>query len=962
LCRLDRWSVGWEGLADSEQGGETVRASRSRSFGLRVVAASTLTVGAVAALPQAAQAASGTGLIAYIDSSGYLTVANQDGSGGKELVDTGTSAYAPQWSPDGNRIYYTSSEGMVFSIRPDGSALTVVASGVRNSPILVDPAGKYVIASPEATAKSGVAIAALADGSAPTSLVGTTLAGQTWWTVDPANGQVLDIAGTHLAVLAPDGSASVSLTDAVPGGIAVSPDGSRVAYLAKDAAGVQQVYVAALAYSGSGTTETISGVSGTALQLTTNDSAACGWPSWSAEGTTVSADCGTATVSVPAGGGSATPLKFTAEQDIAYQPTPGTATSAALQLNVGSPTLPVNPIPAAPPIASQTNGLMTYVLGSELVAARADGSDPHVIAIDVSHYTWAPDGSYVYYYDNVNGTIYRADPDGTHPLPVATGLVEGYYGMAVDATGTMLFYGSDDGVIYGVRTDGSDPADPAYQRAGSPFAPPGGSTYQLAVSPLDNSLVSNSWALGPDSAASELDVDARGVAISPDGTEIADVIDVSGTFDVEIHTLDNSTAGSSGRIEGQDPTPLLTIPGALSAQWTPDGADIVYTEGDAAGAATYEMPVAGGAATKLPVADTDANVQFQPVRTSTAVPAPRHVVRIWGGTALGTAIAASQYSYDAYATATGHRKADAVVLARSDAYYDALAGSTFAVAKQAPLLLTPPSGLDGSVAAEIQRVLKPGGTVYLLGGTAALSPAVANQVTALGYTPSRLAGSTMYGTAVAIAQAVSATPSRVVIATGTGYWDALSAVSYANQPGTVLVLSDGQTMPAATSTYLRSLGSIQHLTAVGGPAATMVQNVQASSQPLKVAQYPDYIFGSNADNTSTVVAADVDANIAIPTRLGIATNASWYDALAGGAAVAHGGGVLLLTSPSSLDPDDVGQIRVGLYGASEADILGGPGALPQTLVTPIADALTQDWDTSDYTSFEPGDPLPGFED
>ena len=76
-----------------------------------------------------------------------------------------------------------------------------------------------------------------------------------------------------------------------------------------------------------------------------------------------------------------------------------------------------------------------------------------------------------------------------------------------------------------------------------------------------------------------------------------------------------------------------------------------------------------------------------------------------------------------------------------------LAGTPFAVAKHGPLLLTATAALDPAVSAEIRRVLAPGGTVYLLGGTAALTPAVANAVAALGFPVVRIAGADRFATA-----------------------------------------------------------------------------------------------------------------------------------------------------------------------------------------------------------------------
>ncbi len=93
-----------------------------------------------------------------------------------------------------------------------------------------------------------------------------------------------------------------------------------------------------------------------------------------------------------------------------------------------------------------------------------------------------------------------------------------------------------------------------------------------------------------------------------------------------------------------------------------------------------------------------------------------------------------------------------VVLGRVDAFADALAGS--ALTGDGPLLLTPGDALEPLVAAELQRLLAPGGTVYVLGGEVAISAAVVAEVEALGFTVVRLSGPTRVETALAVADVV----------------------------------------------------------------------------------------------------------------------------------------------------------------------------------------------------------------
>ncbi|MDQ1540284.1 MAG: large repetitive protein, partial [Actinomycetota bacterium] len=109
--------------------------------------------------------------------------------------------------------------------------------------------------------------------------------------------------------------------------------------------------------------------------------------------------------------------------------------------------------------------------------------------------------------------------------------------------------------------------------------------------------------------------------------------------------------------------------------------------------------------------------------------------RVFGTDRESTAVAVSQSAFAADGTAP------AVVLAREDAFPDALAGGPLAAAKHGPLLLTASGSLDAVTKTEIQRVLKPGGTVFLLGGTAALSASVSTAVVALGFGAVRISGS-----------------------------------------------------------------------------------------------------------------------------------------------------------------------------------------------------------------------------
>lgn len=103
------------------------------------------------------------------------------------------------------------------------------------------------------------------------------------------------------------------------------------------------------------------------------------------------------------------------------------------------------------------------------------------------------------------------------------------------------------------------------------------------------------------------------------------------------------------------------------------------------------------------------------------------VVRYAGADRVATSVAISRASFtDGAATAA--------VLTSSDGFADALTGAALAVARGAPLLVTPSrSTLDERVAAELRRALPVGRSVFVLGGERAMPAGIVDQVRAAGY-------------------------------------------------------------------------------------------------------------------------------------------------------------------------------------------------------------------------------------
>ncbi|MCO8126153.1 choice-of-anchor O protein [Acidimicrobiia bacterium EGI L10123] len=268
-------------------------------------------------------------------------------------------------------------------------------------------------------------------------------------------------------------------------------------------------------------------------------------------------------------------------------------------------------------------------------------------------------------------------------------------------------------------------------------------------------------------------------------------------------------------------------------------------------------------------------------------------------------------------------KAGAAVLANAGVFADALAGTPLAVAKDAPMLLTYTGELDSRVAEELDRVLEPGATVYLLGGTAALSDSVEAAIVDLGYEVVRFAGATRYETAIEIAETGLGNPATVFLTTGRNFADGLTAGTAAATVDGAVLLTDGDQMVPAVVDYLTAnVPDVRY--AVGGPATRADTGAQA-------------IAGADRYATSALLAA---AFFEAPTFVGITSGEKFPDALSGGVASAMNGGPLMLSASDALSAATAGYLADRAESVTEVEIYGGPAAIAEAVVDAIAAALS----------------------
>lgn len=140
-----------------------------------------------------------------------------------------------------------------------------------------------------------------------------------------------------------------------------------------------------------------------------------------------------------------------------------------------------------------------------------------------------------------------------------------------------------------------------------------------------------------------------------------------------------------------------------------------------------------------------------------------------------------------------------VILTRDDVVADAMVAAPLSKALNAPILMTPTNSLDSHVAAEIRTLLAK--TVYIIGGTGAVSSAVEDQLRGSGLNIVRIAGADRYDTAAQIAARVGSS-GTVYMAYGYGEPDALAAGPLAAEQGIPILLTETNSLPAATQNEL----------------------------------------------------------------------------------------------------------------------------------------------------------------
>ncbi len=328
---------------------------------------------------------------------------------------------------------------------------------------------------------------------------------------------------------------------------------------------------------------------------------------------------------------------------------------------------------------------------------------------------------------------------------------------------------------------------------------------------------------------------------------------------------------------------------------------------------------------EINVGAADDNIQI--------VSGPVESHRTAGNSRYATAVEASKQYFSAAKTA---------VLCSGTNYPDALCATPLARLLQGPLLLTDPSSLNALTRDELTRLGVT--TVYIVGGTAAVSDPVYDQLIGLGFDVERISGANRYATAAAVGARVYelAPPGIDPVAfyvRGDNFPDALAAGPVAAGAHAPILLVQTNALPAETYAFIHTYYPEEGY--VVGSESAISHDVEID---IFVAQHAssslDRLAGpSRYDTGVAVIERGLQRGWIDLDTLGVAVGTNYPDALGGGAAMGYYGSPLLLTPSTSVPSGVTAFLTRRAYEIGRVDVFGGTGVVSDSVKTQISNRV-----------------------
>jgi len=262
-------------------------------------------------------------------------------------------------------------------------------------------------------------------------------------------------------------------------------------------------------------------------------------------------------------------------------------------------------------------------------------------------------------------------------------------------------------------------------------------------------------------------------------------------------------------------------------------------------------------------------------------------------------------------------------LANGNGYADALAASGEAYERKLPIFLTDGTTLSAGTSAAIASAKCQ--KVTVLGGTAAVSDAVKTAALAVStvVVTARVSGADRYATATAMADATIAVDAtrrvKAILVDGRNFPDGLVASQYAASLNAAIILTNGDTLPSAVSTWLTAKQAwLTDIEVVGGTAAVPAAAVTAAKAAATkagitatISKQVDAGTGFTVTFSARVTegSAETKANYTVVNKFGVGRNISDGATMTYTYTAATGVSKLVVTGDTALAPGDV--ITVG---------------------------------------------------
>lgn len=253
-------------------------------------------------------------------------------------------------------------------------------------------------------------------------------------------------------------------------------------------------------------------------------------------------------------------------------------------------------------------------------------------------------------------------------------------------------------------------------------------------------------------------------------------------------------------------------------------------------------------------------------------------------------------------------------------YPDALAAAARAGVYDAPVLLTEQDAIPDETDAALRRLAP--SRLVVLGGSDAVSGTVLQDLRPYASTGSvqRVSGTDRYGTAAAIASYYPSGRSRVYLASGQNFPDALSAAAIAADQQVPLLLTRADRLDAATIEQLQRLAAGE-VVVLGGDSVVSPTVAQQAASYTTSGTFRR-LAGENRYQTSAEVAEEFPANVS-PAY--VASGETFPDALVGAALAGRQGVPIVLTKPDRVHAGTARALEHLQPGSMF--VLGGPGAV-----------------------------------